>query len=197
MALVKCPECGKENVSNEAEMCPNCGYNLKKYYDDLELTRIKEEQEKKELSKIQMPSKPNIFFDFGVSFLIFGLFGIFVLIFVPNPFNIIGFVLFISVMIAEGIKLYKKDVHDYHLALTNFEQYQKEQLKEQEERERREALERQRKAMKNVSPKCPYCGSFHTSKIGVVTRGVSVGLVGLASSKIGKQWHCNNCNSDF
>lgn len=25
MALIKCPECGKENVSDSAEMCPNCG----------------------------------------------------------------------------------------------------------------------------------------------------------------------------
>lgn len=28
MALIKCPECGKE-VSNNAEACPNCGYSLK------------------------------------------------------------------------------------------------------------------------------------------------------------------------
>ena len=197
MALVKCPECGRENVSDKAEMCPNCGYNLKEHFDDLKLAQIKEEREKKELDKIQMPSKPNIFFDFGVSFLIFGLLGIFVLIFVPYPLNIAGFVLFISVMIAEGIKLYKKDVRDYHIALTDFEQYQREQLKEQKDRERREELERQRKAMNTISPKCPYCGSYHTSKIGAVSRGVSIGLVGLASNKIGKQWHCNHCGSDF
>lgn len=30
MALIKCPECGKENVSDSAVMCPNCGYSLKK-----------------------------------------------------------------------------------------------------------------------------------------------------------------------
>lgn len=28
MALIKCPECGKE-VSTEAEACPNCGYPIK------------------------------------------------------------------------------------------------------------------------------------------------------------------------
>lgn len=28
MALIKCPECGKE-ISNKAESCPNCGYQLK------------------------------------------------------------------------------------------------------------------------------------------------------------------------
>ena len=32
MALVKCPECGRENVSDTAEACPNCGFNIKLYY---------------------------------------------------------------------------------------------------------------------------------------------------------------------
>ncbi len=29
MALIKCPECGKD-VSTSAETCPHCGYSLKK-----------------------------------------------------------------------------------------------------------------------------------------------------------------------
>lgn len=33
MALIKCPKCGRENVSNSAERCPSCGYNIKEYYD--------------------------------------------------------------------------------------------------------------------------------------------------------------------
>ena len=44
---------------------------------------------------------------------------------------------------------------------------------------------------------CPYCKSTNVRKIGVVSRRVSVGLFGLASKKIGKQWHCNNCKSNF
>ena len=28
MALIKCPECGKE-ISDTAKSCPNCGYSLK------------------------------------------------------------------------------------------------------------------------------------------------------------------------
>lgn len=31
MALIKCPECGKEDVSDTAKRCPNCGFNIKKY----------------------------------------------------------------------------------------------------------------------------------------------------------------------
>ena len=44
---------------------------------------------------------------------------------------------------------------------------------------------------------CPYCKSTNTSKIGVVGRSVSFGLFGFGSSKVGKQWHCNSCKSDF
>lgn len=44
---------------------------------------------------------------------------------------------------------------------------------------------------------CPYCKSTNTEKISTVSRAVSVSLVGAASGKIGKQWHCRNCNSNF
>lgn len=45
--------------------------------------------------------------------------------------------------------------------------------------------------------KCPYCSSISVSKISSVSRIASVGFFGLASKKVGKQWHCNNCGSDF
>lgn len=48
-----------------------------------------------------------------------------------------------------------------------------------------------------IKVKCPYCDSDNVKKISTLSRAVSTGMVGLASSKIGKQWHCNNCKSDF
>ena len=42
MALVKCPECGRERVSDTAEACPDCGYNVRAHYE-----RVKEENEKR------------------------------------------------------------------------------------------------------------------------------------------------------
>lgn len=44
---------------------------------------------------------------------------------------------------------------------------------------------------------CPYCHSSNVTKISNFDRVVSTGLFGLASKKVGKQWHCNNCKSDF
>ena len=46
MALVKCPECGREKVSDNAEACPDCGYAIKAYYD-----KVKQEEEEKRLAE--------------------------------------------------------------------------------------------------------------------------------------------------
>ena len=44
---------------------------------------------------------------------------------------------------------------------------------------------------------CPYCQSTNCKKIGTLSRMASISFFGFASRKIGKQWHCNNCKSDF
>lgn len=44
---------------------------------------------------------------------------------------------------------------------------------------------------------CPYCHSKNTQKISALGKGLSLLTLGLMSSKIGKQWHCKSCNSDF
>lgn len=48
MALVKCPECGRENVSSTAKPCPGCGYNIKAYYET--------EQQKEVVSNTAAPT---------------------------------------------------------------------------------------------------------------------------------------------
>jgi hypothetical protein len=53
MALVQCPECGRE-VSETAVSCPNCSYDVKKHFDDIENERI---QRKKEAIKLQRKEK--------------------------------------------------------------------------------------------------------------------------------------------
>ena len=43
MALIKCPECGREKVSDSAEACPDCGYGIKAHFE-----KIRQEEERKE-----------------------------------------------------------------------------------------------------------------------------------------------------
>lgn len=43
------------------------------------------------------------------------------------------------------------------------------------------------------TPKCPTCQSTNIKKISTTNRLISVATLGLASSKIGKQFECKNC----
>lgn len=51
--------------------------------------------------------------------------------------------------------------------------------------------------LSSTAIECPYCHSTNTHKLSTISRGTSTLMFGLASSKIGKQWHCNKCGSDF
>ena len=44
---------------------------------------------------------------------------------------------------------------------------------------------------------CPYCKATNVREIGIVSRSISASIFGLGSKKIGKQWHCDHCGSDF
>lgn len=44
---------------------------------------------------------------------------------------------------------------------------------------------------------CPYCHSKNTKKISGLSKAGSVAMWGIFSHKVHKQWHCNNCKSDF
>lgn len=46
MALVKCPECGRENVSSVATACPSCGYNIKGHFEKIKRKKMVEQQRK-------------------------------------------------------------------------------------------------------------------------------------------------------
>lgn len=70
-----------------------------------------------------------------------------------------------------------------------------EQHKQAEERQA--ARQEQQDLASGKRVVCPYCKSTNTEKISTVSRAVSVSLVGAASGKIGKQWHCKQCGSNF
>lgn len=57
--------------------------------------------------------------------------------------------------------------------------------------------EYQQKYLAEHNIHCPYCNSSNVTKISTVNRAVSVGMFGLASSKIGKTHKCNDCGSTW
>ena len=50
---------------------------------------------------------------------------------------------------------------------------------------------------KPVTVTCPYCNSTNTKKISLTSKAVNTALFGILGTKRHKQWHCNNCKSDF
>ena len=60
MALITCPECGKQ-ISDQAEACPNCGYPLKakKEQQQKESVKILAEQEEKTSDPVENGEKTN------------------------------------------------------------------------------------------------------------------------------------------
>lgn len=79
------------------------------------------------------------------------------------------------------IKLKQDNPIEFQLKLTQFKN-QTQQIKIQEG---------------NNVVKCPTCQSTNISKIGTLNRMASVGLFGLASSKIGKTHKCNSCGGTW
>lgn len=154
MALIKCPECGKENVSDTALACPNCGYAIKKHfnrstyeqkrleaYQKAEQKKIAAKQkrietEKKALNSVPMPEKPI----FSRGFIIYSSIVI-ALIILPILSNLthlryhdIGSVIFtqlILLLIVVGLpsiyyyRKYKTKLDEYNLAQTDLISYQR------------------------------------------------------------------------
>lgn len=46
-------------------------------------------------------------------------------------------------------------------------------------------------------PKCPTCGSTNVKHISTLNRAVSIGVFGLFSSKIGKNYECLHCKAKW
>lgn len=116
-------------------------------------------------------------------------------------------------LIEEYKKRYSKD-KEYRINNYAFVFYYRDYLREQAdpgclERERQKEKEELQKSIafhaaiakmdeeRHPHVPCPYCKSANTEKISTVSRAVSVSLVGAASGKIGKQWHCKQCGSNF
>lgn len=81
--------------------------------------------------------------------------------------------------------------NDLHMAQTDIEKYERimniRTINAQ-------AQIRQNQAVYDAQhPQCPMCGSQNTQRISTLSRAASVAAIGLASSKIGKQFECKNC----
>lgn len=99
------------------------------------------------------------------------------------------------------IAKYKKECEEF---LDEHVRSQPEYDKEMDEKVQQMVREQVEEDRRNYRPtfayngvSCPYCHSSNTKKLSGFGVGFSAGLLGLGSSKIGKQWHCKSCGSNF
>lgn len=77
--------------------------------------------------------------------------------------------------------------------------YSEEAVKNREEKENRERLNlpSSYKPKEDNIPKCPTCGSTNVKHISTLNRAASIGVFGLFSSKIGKNYECLDCKAKW
>ena len=100
-----------------------------------------------------------------------------------KDFDIIKNISYDPVFIESMINLRKKDPIEYQLKMSQFK-----------------TTQQQTKVVGNNSnkPQCPYCNSTDLKKISGFSKVGNVALFGIfAASKVGKNYHCNNCKSNF
>ena len=157
MALIKCPECGKE-VSDNCSQCIHCGYPLISYkclingkeYDfqkEFDLATVGTEDWLGAVGKIREKTFLTLVDGYNLA----------------------------SIM-RDTKKVPPTFVPEYPLDPNMIKGV----------------------AQSGNSVTCPYCHSTNTRKISGASKAGSVAMFGVfGMGKASKQWHCNNCNSDF
>lgn len=91
-----------------------------------------------------------------------------------------------------SIEEYNKQVEKQIALNKELEEWHKQQIL------KRQAKNLERMQKENISVSCPYCKSTNTSKITVASKALHTAAFGVYSmSRNSKEWHCNNCKSDF
>lgn len=192
MSKVFCPECNKE-VSSYAESCPDCGFPIAKYLKDNNLADFSKTfvcpkcgwswTATDLIAKIKCDYCGTPMFQTvdsteetiaNASY--------------PKTEEEIDQYIYSLLERSGKIDEYSKEAHDHYREKLD------EKCKEIEERERREAIQSK---IESNQPHCPVCQSANIEKIGMFKRILSTSMFGIASDKVGKQWHCKSCGNNF
>lgn len=102
---------------------------------------------------------------------------------------VFGIAIFIFVWV-----LYSSQYKRYRMSVKKPQEYaalREKELKEQHENYLKQKAARERELA--MTPACPVCGKKDITRLSTMNRSLSIGLFGLSSAKIGKQYQCNNC----
>lgn len=172
--MMKCPECGKD-VSNLAPSCPNCGYPIKESVDPMKCFYYCPICGKTAFPDTDIcPSCKNYITT------------------IRSLHESKYYVEKAEQLFGEGKKCRQVLIDEEISKNPLYNPSTTEHNAAEEHKRRVEAIFKPKTTNAN-QPKCPHCGSTNIAKISTLNRAVSVGLLGFASSKIGKQYECKNC----
>lgn len=225
MALVKCPECGKE-ISDKASACPNCGCPANIIKEKIEFQKIEDAKPKMvkacsccgliAWNKNALGYKGNYCLECDERNIPHSLIDLPIScedfekkIYVKKNDSDSEIYKYIdSIRVAER-DLFEQYIEEWESLDFTSETYQLniETLYHDGKGNAHDAVtnrvsyliklnQRNYNEIKNV-PKCPICQSIDIKKISGFSKAGSVAMWGVFSRKIHKQWHCNNCKSDF
>lgn len=202
MALVKCPECGKE-VSDTANACPNCGYGVKAHFDKMKQDNyIKKNQSIYYNTVPQKPQKEKldsgqwlyllVAEGFGFLCIMFGVYSGVIIIILFSLMFCIGFPVALYYLVV--MVNYNQKIKKYNCMLEDFNRYKKGEIGVENIRyfnEFRNQEIRHNYAKHNNILRCPKCGS---TNIQMVPRKWSP-LTGFMTNKVDRV--CVNCKNRF
>lgn len=185
MSTVVCPSC-KEKNNIKAEKCKKCGFEIQKFIIENHFDDTKHINICPKCAKVTCPS-------------------IFEPIDTVCSFCGTKLIHDNSVSVKDWKRIVFKD-YQWHTELVHLTEdlgitnYSKEAYNERTKEDRIHYYKTEQpvpQPTQKPTISCPYCKSTNVGRISTARRMASTAMVGLASKKIGKQWHCNNCKSDF
>lgn len=171
--LVVCPEC-KNEVSQYAESCPNCGFPIVRFMEENKLTDIK---------KVEICPKCGRFSEGALYYLKCDYCG--------------STMAQTDLTMDEWISvLMKKDAFSFVEDMANKygnNQFSEEMFNTRMGHNRSNSHTGEQKKEETNVPKCPTCGSTKIRKISGTKKAASILGFGILSNNIGKTYECLNC----
>lgn len=191
MSKIICPECNK-TISSFAKECPNCGFPMAEFLQEHNLNDATKAWICTKCGNQDKNDEKNPLCEYCKSPL------------VQTDIDNKTIYKMMGELKDDGYHQYTINVSKQYGDDFSEEAYEHRVQKEKEQHEyymrkyeRTHSLSQQSTQSSTPQVTCPYCKSTNCKKISSGTRWLSTGLFGLSSKKIGKQWHCNSCGSDF
>lgn len=188
--LLQCPECNRF-FDYSLKICPYCGLSME---DKESINRLHNINRLEERIKDTSSLTKNLL----ICLVSFAAFIVFLLLYILTDSGFILTLCFtgalLSVVFLVNIFIYfsdkNKDKKKLEIAKRDYTSYKK--IEEQEFNRLIQSINSNK-----IEIYCPYCKSSNVQKITTSSRVGSSVMFGIASKKMGKQWHCNTCKSDF